>query len=182
MYELNYDSASGEIYKVNLKNMEKELIAEMASEPSYCPNGKRAVFIDPLAWECEGELFLVNLENGNIATLNLDSEEAFTPKFVNWVDDNNFIVIIGYIHGTVSIGGDIYIVNVHDRDCELKLIDKYPDTIQVTAVDILNNGDLIYTGIEYIDDNYNTSIPYRYIKNYNSVKGYLLQEKELLRY
>ncbi|KEI03874.1 hypothetical protein ADU80_09380 [Clostridium botulinum] len=61
-----------------------------------------------------GEIYIKNLKNKEMWALNLSQkQQKDTPKYIEWFDDNNLMVIIGSAHGTVSQGGNLYKVNVN---------------------------------------------------------------------
>lgn len=64
-----------------------------------------------------GVIFVKDLSTNKIWTLELkNNEKRNTPKFLKWIDDENLLVIIGYGYGTVSKGGNLYIINVKTGD------------------------------------------------------------------
>lgn len=55
-----------------------------------------------------------NMSNGEQWSFDLiNNEKQFTPKAVKWVDDENLLVIVGLGYGTVSKGGEIYMLNIN---------------------------------------------------------------------
>lgn len=48
-----------------------------------------------------------------------NNERQFTPKFLEWFDEGNLLVIVGYSHGTVSPGGEVFKVNINTGSTEL---------------------------------------------------------------
>ena len=169
MFELSYDASTAEVYLINKSNDEKVLIGDMASAPVFNTSGVKAVFISPLEWECIGDTYVVDLQDGKVSKLPFEQSEDLTPKFAQWLNEKDFLLIIGYAFGTVSIGGNIYLVD--SNNFQLKLVDQFPEEVQVTSIDILKNNDVLYTGIQYIDDIFNTSMPYRSIKAIQSILG-----------
>lgn len=128
------------------------------SKPLKSPDGKKAVYISPVEWEALGDLYIVNLEDGSKDILVARTEDQYTPKNVIWENDENVLVIIGYGMGTVSWGGDIYRVNIETKEKTPVLEhDKY---LSLTNM-YIKDGNLYYSGIKYIDDDYNDFVEYK---------------------
>ena len=66
-------------------------------------------------------------------------------------------MLIGYAYGTVSVGGNIYRVNLETK--EKTPLTQYEGDVQITDFKI-ENGILKYSGIKYTDDNFNESVGY----------------------
>ena len=76
---------------------------------SACIEGKGADALE----EGVGQIYIKNLENQSKWALELDQDkQKNTPKYIEWFDDNNLMVIISGAHGTVSQGGNLYKVNI----------------------------------------------------------------------
>ncbi|MGB3259494.1 DUF4652 domain-containing protein [Paenisporosarcina sp.] len=67
----------------------------------------------------EGEAVLVieNLANSETTIYALKDNYfgQFTPKKVEWIDENRLFVIIGASHGMVTVGGKLYELNIKDN-------------------------------------------------------------------
>lgn len=60
-----------------------------------------------------GKIFVKELSTGEKWALEIvPGEEQNTPKSIEWIDDDNIVSIIGLGYGTVSVGGDLYKINV----------------------------------------------------------------------
>lgn len=153
MYKLFYDEKTESITEISPKGIKRTIADEFPSEPIFSPNNKKAIYISPLEWECPGSLYLYNLENGEIQELvSQNSTEQTHPKYAIWIDDNTIAIIIGFSYGTVSIGGNVFVLTLNNN--VLKQITDYPGKIQITKVHKKNNI-LNLTGIEYIDEELN---------------------------
>ena len=127
------------------------------TEPVKSPDGKKAAYISSAEWEMLGDLYIVNLEDGSKDILVARTEDQYTPKNVIWENDENVLVIIGYGMGTVEWGGDIYRVNLETKEKTPVLEeDKY---LSLTNMHI-KDGNLYYSGIRYIDDDFNDYVEY----------------------
>ncbi|WP_244322213.1 MULTISPECIES: DUF4652 domain-containing protein [Bacillus] len=148
MYKLEYDYDDRIIYKVENENKEK-MDFEYPSEPLVSPDRKNTVFIDPLEWEVFGSLYLFNNIIGEFTTL-IEPEGDFIPKFVKWIDHETLGVIIGFGHGTVAIGGNIFTYNISSN--EKTPLTEYGFDVQITSFDILPEKKIKCKGIKYTDE------------------------------
>lgn len=157
MYKFYYDDSAGIIMLENEKGHRDVVAESFSSEPKLSPNGREIVYITPLEWEVESELILLDLTTGNRSELELDiNKDTEKVKDVLWVDDSNLILIIGMLHGTVGVGGDIYRYNIKDKTL-VKIVDCQSHKKQ--AIKLQLEGDTIYYNIiEYVDDMLNQHI------------------------
>ncbi|MEC3543931.1 DUF4652 domain-containing protein, partial [Bacillus thuringiensis] len=117
MYKLYYDDSAGIITVENEHGVRKILADSFSSEPKFSPDGTKAVYITPLEWEVSSDLYLFDLQTGNQIKIDLCiNTEREKAKDVEWVNDSNLIIIIGLLHGTVSVGGDIYRYILDDKN------------------------------------------------------------------
>lgn len=85
------------------------------------PSGKQQATIEGIGEQAgeegEGILVIENLETNETTIFKLrDNEERqYTPKKVEWIDEERVFVIIGYAHGTVTVGGKLYELNLKDN-------------------------------------------------------------------
>lgn len=85
------------------------------------PSGNQQATIEGLGEQAgeegEGILLIENLETDDTIIFKLkDNEERqYTPKKVEWIDEERMFVIIGYAHGTVTVGGKLYELNLRDN-------------------------------------------------------------------
>lgn len=152
-----------ELYNIELNNenntveLKKEgedtvvLSDQYPSEPVKSPNGQHAAYLAPFEWEEISDLYIVDLKEGSQKKL-IEGNSESKPKNVIWENDEHVLVILGYPYGTVSIGGNIYRVNIETGNQE-QLTD-YEDETQITDFHI-EDGTLHYSGIKYTDDEMN---------------------------
>ncbi|MGM0414737.1 MAG: DUF4652 domain-containing protein [Bacillota bacterium] len=90
------------------------LSEDIPSEPIVSPDGNKLAFIDPFQWEVVGSIFLYDYEANSLRELlKADQiEDQFTPKGIWWYNNEYLLAIIGYAYGTVTVGGDLYLVDV----------------------------------------------------------------------
>jgi hypothetical protein len=122
------------------------------------PNGKVEVSIDgkgPTAGE-EGiaQLLINDKASNNKWILSLtENVKQYTPKFVEWLNEENLLVIIGYSHGTVSPGGEIFKVNINTGSTEL--VYGLPSNREQVVSFKKGNNELSLQVVVYTDDNMN---------------------------
>ncbi|WP_277584592.1 DUF4652 domain-containing protein [Psychrobacillus antarcticus] len=85
------------------------------------PSGNQQVTIEgkgeQAGEEGEGILVIENLNTDKFTIFKLkdNKESQYTPKKVEWVDDERLFVIIGYAHGMVTVGGKLYMLDIKDN-------------------------------------------------------------------
>ncbi|EJO5348520.1 DUF4652 domain-containing protein [Clostridium botulinum] len=63
-----------------------------------------------------GKIYLKENETNKIWLLKINEvKDQKSPKFLEWIDDENLLVIIGHGYGTVSKGGNLYCINVKNN-------------------------------------------------------------------
>jgi len=88
-----------------------QICTDFPSRPRIAPDGMRMAYISPSGWEQVGSVFLYDteLERAEEFIEPADLPEQFTPKQVEWIDNERLLIIVGYAYGTVSVGGDVYL-------------------------------------------------------------------------
>jgi len=106
----------------------------------------------------EGEAVLVieNLETSVSTIYKLKDNELsqFTPKVVEWIDDNRVFVIIGYAHGMVTRGGKLYELNLKDN-IVTPIIDDLTEREEIMSLTVNEDGTFTYQKHVYNNDDYN---------------------------
>lgn len=111
------DNGQGE--KRIIKKIEGEemvLAKENPSQPVISPRGDRLAFIEPFLWEVRGEVFLYERGEKEPLLLREDLPREEKPKAIYWLDNKRLLLIIGYAYGTVSVGGDLYSLDIEEGD------------------------------------------------------------------
>lgn len=151
-YNLVYNESEESIIEISPTGKKRTLEKDFPSIPIISPNQKYAIYIAPLEWEVSGNLYLYDLHKGKNKVCIKPDENDNIPKYATWLNEHLIIVIIGHGHGTVAVGGNVYL---YDIETESKIqITNYPSKIQITKVE-LENDLIIFKGIEYIDDTLN---------------------------
>ncbi|KGM95884.1 hypothetical protein Z968_07820 [Clostridium novyi A str. 4552] len=99
------------------KELGKNAKADFATKWKNSKNNKFSACIEGKGPDAEeegvGKIYIRNLDNKSKWALEIDQDEQkSTPKYIEWFDNNNLMVIIGGAHGTVSQGGNLYKVNI----------------------------------------------------------------------
>ncbi|MDT8861873.1 DUF4652 domain-containing protein [Alkalihalobacillus sp. MEB130] len=167
--DIRFNSKTEQVELVYPNGKTEVLADHSPTKPQKSPDNKKAVYISPLEWEARGSLYLVDLKSGEQDVL-VTPEGDFIPKNVIWQDDSRILVIIGYGHGTVSVGGNIYSVNIKTK--EKVQITQYDGHIQILDLEIIENDVLNYRGIKYKDEELNESEVYSNNISLNSLMSY----------
>lgn len=117
---------------------------------SACIQGKG----EDAAEEGVGKILVKNA-SGNISSFEISGNNKISPRNIEWADDENLLVVIGSSQGTISKGGNLYMINVNTG--ETSLVMQTPDKKQqiMSSQKSGNNVNLKVT--VYEDDNYNAS-------------------------
>ncbi|WP_053589358.1 DUF4652 domain-containing protein [Bacillus sp. FJAT-22090] len=106
--------------------------------------------------EEEGEAVLV-IENFNtnesvIYKLKDNIDGQYTPKYVEWIDENRLFVIVGFAHGTVTRGGQLYEMNIKEYTT-VPVLEDLKENEEI--MDIKGNGEGKFTYRKHVyDDEY----------------------------
>lgn len=130
-----------------------------------------------------GKLFIKDLTTGERWTFEIVQDvkkgEQNTPKYVKWIDDDNFLVIVGFGHGTVTRGGALYLMNVTtgklvNADVERKIDLSQGNKVEITKVIAIRSNELDVEVNMFEDANLTKShretraipFPYEQLKQY----------------
>ncbi len=152
LFDIKVNTESNLVRLVSPGNEPIILAKTHSSKPVKSPNGEKAAYLSPFDWEEPSILYIVDLKDGGQTEL-VSADAKNKPKYVIWEDDEHVLVIIGFPHGTIDLGGDIYRVNIETKEKEL--VKKFESDIQVTYLLRIENGVLYYSGIQYTDQEMN---------------------------
>lgn len=97
------------------------LAGALASRPVLSPGGGQLAYIAPLEFEAAGEVFKYDAATKEasmvLACDRFGRDE--TPYSVSWLTDDLLLVVIGYLWGTVSMGGNLWLCDVRTGQLEL---------------------------------------------------------------
>ena len=103
----------------------------------------------------EGQGSIIVKSGEKIYSFEIESSTEISPRYLEWADNKNIFVIIGSSHGTVSKGGDLYMLNVDSN--EVALLIKTPSKKQ-QIMSAQKSGNNINLKVNvYDDDAYNKS-------------------------
>ncbi|MBV7271560.1 DUF4652 domain-containing protein [Clostridium thailandense] len=98
---------------------------------------------------------LVKDKGGNIFSFEISNNKKLTPRYIEWINDENLLFITSNAHGTVSNGGNLYLLNVNTGETSVVL--ETPDKKQ-QIVSAKKSGNNINLKVDvYEDDQYNKS-------------------------
>lgn len=120
---------------------------------SACIEGKGTEAIE----EGVAKLYIKDLGTKDIKSFEIVNKESSkkTPKYLEWKDNENLLVIVGEAYGTVSDGGNVYLLNVNTG--KLSLVYNALTTKQeVVSIKKVQEG-YEFTLKVYDDDNFKNS-------------------------
>ncbi|SDN65268.1 Leucine Rich repeat-containing protein [Psychrobacillus sp. OK028] len=121
------------------------------------PSGKQQVTIEGIFEQAgeEGEDILVieNLETDESTIFKLQDNVngQFTPKKVEWIDEDRIFVIIGNAYGMVTMGGKLYELNIKDNIVTPVITDLTPRE-EIMSVKVNQDGTFTYEKHVYDTD------------------------------
>ena len=127
------------------------------------PSGKQQATIEGRGEQAgeEGIAFLVieNMEKREFTLFKLieDGEyKQFTPKAVEWIDEDRLFVIVGYAYGMVTMGGNLYELNIKEN-IVTPIITDLTNKEEIASVMVNNDGTFTYKKHVYDTDNFEQS-------------------------
>lgn len=129
--------------KFTKQQLDKNVQPEFATSWINSPNKKISLCIEgrgpDASEEGLGKIYAKDLSNGEKWSLEImPSEEQNTPKFIQWIDDENVISIVGLGYGTVAIGGNLYKINVKTGEATVLYDTKTPKVQVISAKEASN--------------------------------------------
>lgn len=107
-----------------------------------------------------GTLLIKNNKDNSIWRLSLSNNDElqYSPLVIEWYDNSNIMVIIGNGYGTISFGGNLYMININTGNAsELYSVGDIKDSKeQITSV--AKNNDNLVLNVRVFDDNMNNYI------------------------
>ncbi|EJP6472041.1 DUF4652 domain-containing protein [Clostridium sp. FAM 1755] len=108
-----------------------------------------------------GKVYLKETQTNKVWLLKINEvKDQKSPKYLDWIDDENLLVIIGHGYGTVSKGGNLYCINVKN-DTIIPVYEAKDDKHEVMSVEKVNDNSgktsLILKVNVYEDDNFTKS-------------------------
>jgi hypothetical protein len=104
--------------KFEKKTLDKNINAKFNTPLKISLNKKYSATVEGKGTEAQeegiGSIILKDLNSGNQWSFSLvDNQRQYSPKAVEWVDDENVLVIVGFGYGMVNQGGGIYLLNIN---------------------------------------------------------------------
>lgn len=116
---------------------------------SACIDGKGSEAIE------EGVGKIIVKSSDNVFSYEITDNEKISPRSLEWVDKENILVVVGSSHGTVSKGGNLYMLNVNTGDA-LLVIETPSKKQQIMSAQKSGNNIKLKVNV-YDDDVYNNS-------------------------
>jgi hypothetical protein len=115
--------------------------------------------------------------NGKTYSFTVSGSSKKSPKSIQWIDNDNILVVIGNQSGTVSKGGNLYMLNVKDDNVYL-VLDTKDQKKEVMKTS--KSGDRLELKVNvYDDDVYNKShIEYWHIDSFDSTLNSNMKVKD----
>jgi hypothetical protein len=77
------------------------------------PDGTMEATVDGRDLEIIGNIIIKGVQDNTLSEMYLiDNDRQYSPTFVQWFDNQYLLTVVGFGMGTVSKGGDLYLVNV----------------------------------------------------------------------
>ena len=144
--------AEGEVHFNKFANSAVELPKDTSWLTS--PSGKyRMTILGRGEFEAVGTIFIEEMANNYqtaFTIANVDYSQM-TPKDVAWIDDHRIFVIIGMTHGTVTMGGNLYILDIVNNSLN-RLIDNLPNRSEISRITSINDESFSYEQFTYLTD------------------------------
>lgn len=112
----------GKIIKINLNTNEKLIIENHVSNsfPQKSPSGKYIAYINDNLWESESSLWIHNSETSFcLVDVNESKKQDAIKNFVWHPTEDIIFYIIGSAYGTLTVGGEIWAVDITGKKCSL---------------------------------------------------------------
>ncbi|MHC6178417.1 DUF4652 domain-containing protein [Clostridium sp. JNZ X4-2] len=116
---------------------------------SACIEGKGSEALE------EGQGRIIVKSGQKVYSFEIENNTEISPKYLEWVDNENILVVIGGSQGTVAKGGDLYMLNVNKDEAALLI--KTPSKKQQIMSAQKNENDINLKVDVYDDDMYNKS-------------------------
>jgi len=117
------------------------------------PDGDRKVLLEGYGeFESVGTIVLRDLKNNTLENIDFNHGRQWTPKKIDWYDNDSLLMIIGYTHGTVTRGGDVFHLDLNSL--ELTPVIELPDREEVS--DFTKEGKHLYYEMFVHDEDYNS--------------------------
>jgi len=158
---LTMDSVN--IAKVTLE-FKKDIITELPNL-SYelkwknSIDGKKAAAIDTvIGGDVDFGIHIIYIKNINSKEITkyevINNERQFTPRNIEWMDNDHLIIVAGFGYGTIEYGSEVYSLNINSG--ELTTLYQIKDKkYQILDFKVVGK-DLILELIIYNDDTYNS--------------------------
>lgn len=117
------------------------------------PNGDKEVMLEGYGeFESVGTIVLKDSKSNTFENIELNHGRQWTPKKIEWYDNESLLMIIGYVHGTVTRGGDVYHLNLNT----LELTPVIEVSVKEDVADFTIEGNQLIYDVFIHDEDYNS--------------------------
>lgn len=132
------------------------------------PDGSMVIYND-FEWEVSSKVYLYDAASRTSKELSMKSlPENHTASYMDWFDSRYFMLVSQFDHGTVAVGGDVFIYDTKTDECR-KLIGRADDRIQIVSFE--RNGDSIVLKVAKYDESYANAEYYFYNVSVSEING-----------
>jgi len=128
------------------------LSGELSSYPEFSPNKSKMAYIDSFDFETIGNVYIYDFateENSKIT--DFEYGQSDTSKAVEWLNNENLLLIIGFAYGTITQGGDLYLYDLEEGTLNLLL--ESEGLMEIKDVKIIDDK-IILSKVIWKDNNY----------------------------
>ena len=144
--------AGGEVHF----NKFSDSAVELPKDKSWLtsPSGKYRMILQGIEeFESVGTIYIEEMANNYQTAFTIAYENYYqmTPKDVAWIDDHRIFVIIGMTHGTVTMGGNLYILDLENNSLN-RLFDNLPVRSEISGISSIDGENFHYEQFTYLTD------------------------------
>ena len=99
-----------------------EIFAGSTIEYVGISSDRKKLIWNDYEWEYNATVYIYDIETGKLTVQPMDDlGENDTPSFMAWFDERYFLFVVQFDHGTIAVGGDVYVYDT-EADTYRKLI------------------------------------------------------------
>ena len=114
-------------------------------------HGGKYIVLNNYTWEQGSDVYLFDIESGEKRLLTMDLPKNELVTAMKWLDHRYFLFVSQFDHGTVEIGGDIWVYDTETDEAFL-VIDREDGRLQIRDMMVLDG--LILLDVPYYDEEY----------------------------
>jgi|GEM_PF-1310675 len=145
------------IMRENEAEGETRLLSDnFPSHPRLSPDRTRLAYIAPHQWEEIGSLYIYDYPSDEVITLleGKDFGSQHTPKNVWWLDDEYLLVLEGFAYGTVTVGGELQVVQASSGEMAQLVGFPEEDRKEIMDLEYLDDEEIYLLKIAHFDEQF----------------------------